>query len=321
MSKQTDSDSKKNTLLILCIVALTIVMALTLLIPDSAPKLTDGSDHTTTTNTMKKAPATRSNTIAKAWQWDSTATNGNPSSTPIETPPDQTSEHPFTQASVYEALQAVKLDQNGDVVLDDDALIALNAALENNMPMLDDDALAELQSIIKSGLPGKAGEQTAQIVADYYQYLGARNEFNALYETTNAGEQDIETYEAQYNELLALRELYLGSEAANKLFAATDANSQYMFDSMKLENNTSLSEEEKLQEQAKISERHANDSSKVSNWNHRYRTFSDEKQFILDSSVSEGEKHAQITELMHKHFSAEELESVQHLDLDSLNEK
>ena len=268
--------------------------------------------------------STKISTIASAWQWEPSDVNedgsqiARPSSTNQKGQTMSSQTFPFTQETVYQALHAVKLDENGDLILDDDALIALDATLEHSQLKLDDEALAELQSLIRKGLPGHAGEQTAQIVADYYKYLGAKSEFNSLYETTNGPDQTIEGYETQYNELLSLRELYLGSDVAKQLFATSNANSEYMFQSMKIEANPSLSEEEKKQAQAKNIERHADMTTSVNNWNERYHAFLKDKQYVIDSSISEVEKRNQLITLMHEHFSYEELEDVSHLQLDSL---
>jgi lipase chaperone LimK len=282
---------------------------------------------TVVTNTTKIIPEDNSanpNTIASAWQWEKVSDNENmvakteaPTSSQAKQS-DATATFPFTDESVYKALHDVKLDDNGDIILDDDALIALNNALDHSEVKLDAEALQALQDLIRKGLPGNAGEQTAQIVADFYQYLGAKNEFNSLYETNRNADETIESYETEYNELLALRQLYLSTEVADQLFAVSNANSRYMFDSMKLEADASLSGEEKKQEQDKIVQRHVESSTNVNNWNERYQAFLDDKQYIINSSVSDDEKRDQLTGLMHQHFSHEELEYVSHLQLDSL---
>ena len=119
-------------------------------------------------------------------------------------------------------------------------------------------------------------------------------------------EQDIDT------------RVYLGAEIADHLFKTANANARYMFDSMKLEANTDLSEAEKKQQQAQIIERHAEKSINVNNWNDRFQAFSGDKQNILNSSISDDEKRDQLTALMHQHFNYEELDYVHHLKLDSL---
>jgi len=288
------------------------------------PTLVNPSSLTHTTETIKVNVPSKENTIATAWQWEILPANESHNQQ-AETrnknehsQADTASSLPFTQESIYTALHAVKLNEDGDIIIDHDALNALNAALDPSKLKLDDEALEELQDLIRTGLPGIAGEQTAQIVADYYQYLGAKSDFNTLYETRNNTDRDIDNYEMQYNELLALRALYLGAEVADQLFATANANSRYMFDSMKLEADTSLNEAEKKQQQAEIIERHAAQTINVNNWNERYRAFSVDKQNIVNSSLSDDAKRDQVTSLMHQHFSHEELELVSYLDLDSL---
>lgn len=259
------------------------------------------------------------NTIATAWEWEDEH-NQKRMETPSLKKIEQANTNtlfPFTEQSVFKALHAVKLDENGDVIIDNDALIALDLALNHSHLNLDPETLEELQSVIKKRLPGNTGEQIAQIVTDYYQYLGAKNEFNALYESRHNADQTIVDYETQYNELLSLRELYFSAEVAGPLFKTANANAQYMFDIMKLEANTYLSEEEKKLQQAEIIERHTENTVNVDNWNERFQTFSENKEIILRSSLSDDQKHDQITDLILQHFSFQEVDKLSHLELNS----
>lgn len=312
---------KKNTLYALAVLAGVIVITL-IILPDSEPQLIENTAASKPIEADVVINTPKTNTIASIWQWEVETINANnaqeTTATSGEQVNDMSSQFPFTQESVFKALHAVKLDSNNDIILDDDALIALNNTLDFSEVKLDGEAIEKLKDLIRKGLPGDAGEETAQIVGDYYQFLGAKNEFNALYETKGVEGQSIEDYEAQYNELISLRELYLGTEVSEKLFASSNANSRYMFESMKLEANDSLSDEEKKQAQAKIVERHAEDSINVNNWNERYQAFLNDKQYIVNSSIGDNEKRIQLRALMHEHFSHEELEYVSHLQLDSL---
>ncbi len=315
------SPMKKNTLYALAVLAGVIVITL-IILPDSEPQLIENTAASKPIDADVVINTPKTNTIASIWQWEVETINANnaqeTTATSGEQVNDMSSQFPFTQESVFKALHAVKLDSNNDIILDDDALIALNNTLDFSEVKLDGEAIEKLKDLIRKGLPGDAGEQTAQIVGDYYQFLGAKNEFNALYETKDVEGQSIEDYEAQYNELISLRELYLGADVSEKLFASSNANSRYMFESMKLEANDSLSDEEKKQAQAKIVERHAEDSINVNNWNERYQAFLNDKQYIVNSSIGDNEKRIQLRALMHEHFSHEELEYVSHLQLDSL---
>jgi lipase chaperone LimK len=252
---------------------------------------------------------TNDKTIATAWQWES-PTNTNK----------EISSSTFSEQAVYSALQRVRLDSQNNVIVDHEALIALNATLDDSRLQLDEQALSELQLIIKQGLPGNAGDDVAKIVTDYYHYLEASKEFNALYETEPSTSQAIETtteeHEENYRELITLRELYLGSDTSSKLFSTSDANANYMFDMLKIEQATNLSDEEKQQQRTEIMERHTEQTINVSNWDERHGAFLAAKQNIITASISDEEKKTQITELMHQHFNSEELANVSHLQLD-----
>ncbi len=321
MDNSENSSTKRNAIYTLVILVVGLVIALLLFQePDAevAHEVEAAPSQTSLAETLLKQ-----DTIANAWQWEADAESP---ALGLENEELGSQEHnynaasglPFTQESVYQALRAVKIDAAGSIILDDDALNALNIALDHDEMQLDSEAIGELQTIIKNGLPGLAGEQIAHIVADYYQYLGAKSEFNSVYEPTNGEGQYIENYESQYEELSSLRELYLGSEVSSKLFAVSDANARYMFETKKLEADTSLSEEEKKEEQAKLVARHAEETINVNDWKERYQAFLEEKQYIVNASISDDEKLAQIAELINQHFSDEEQEKVSHLQLDSL---
>jgi lipase chaperone LimK len=321
MAKSKNSSTKRNAIYTLVLLAGALVIAL-FLFQEPDVQVADEVGVEPVQPALAENPL-KEDTIANAWQWEADAEDSALELEDQELDAEEddykaTSDLPFTEESVYQALQAVKIDSAGSIILDDDALNALNTALDHDEMQLDSEAIGELQTIIKNGLPGAAGEQTAQIVADYYQYLGAKNEFNEVYEPTNDESQYIENYESQYEELTSLRELYLGSEVSSKLFAISDANARYMFETKKLEANTSLSEEEKKQEQAKLVARHAEETTNVNDWKERYQAFLNEKQYIVNAAISDDEKLVQITELMNEHFSSEEQERVSHLQLDAL---
>jgi hypothetical protein len=254
-------------------------------------------------------------TIATAWQWEESSN----ATTDTDTNEEQSSAV-FSEESVYNALQRVRLDNQGNIIIDNETLIALDETLDGSHLQLDGQALSDLQMIIKQGLPGKAGDDVAKIVGDYYQLLGATKEFNAVYETDPSTEQvvenTIEQHQENYRELIALRELYMGTDLASQLFSTSNANANYMFDMHKIEQDTELSDDEKQKLRAEITDRHTEQTINVSNWNARHNAFLVAKQNILMALISDEEKQGQLTELMHQHFNSKELAHVRHLHLD-----
>ena len=178
--------------------------------------------------------------VEDAWQWQDEAEN-------ITQQDLSASDELFTRKSIHDALKAVEIDEYGDLVLDNNALFALDEALERIHNQLDKQALQKLIELIKEALPGKVGEQTAQLVENYHSFLGAQAEFNQLHEYSNNGPQTLATIEQDrglYSELQTLRELHLGSETSDRLFAEADAGAQFMFDMMSLDLNATLTPEQ-----------------------------------------------------------------------------
>jgi hypothetical protein len=311
----------KNPFILIAIGACIIAIALFVLgdnskdikiVSSEASKSSSIYDDSQTDQTIKPA------TIATQWQWSKV---NQQAEQPVAN--EVNNKLPFTAKFVYEALKAVKLDEDGNVIHDHDALLSLDEALLRIQNKLDAESLEILQGIIKDGLPGKAGEQTAKIVGDYYYFLEAKDEFSETSEalidsSIRETSQAIENDELLYAELQALRDAHLGTDVSNGLFRVSDASAQYMFDSMKLDFNQDLTEEEKEQKRGEIEERHIQGSVNVSNWPARYGAFQDAKQKILSALLEPEEKQRQVIELLQSYFSSEELKRIQYLNLDEL---
>lgn len=252
-------------------------------------------------------------TIATEWQWE-TFPNSRPGARDQDVAPSE-STAPFDVTVIYEALQLVRVDENDDVVLDDTALKALNETLDYSDIALNAAELEELQELIRIGLPGKAGEQTARVVGDYYRFLGAKEEFEAVYEV-----QGDRHHESEYEELVSLRELYLGREVAQQLFAEEDKDARYMLAAMQLEADDSLTQEERSRQIRELAAQRdqTNDSP---NWDRRYAAFEQQKQYIVDAGLSETEQAKQIEQLLAEHFSGEELATAKALETESPDDK
>jgi lipase chaperone LimK len=226
----------------------------------------------------------------------------------------------FAPSSIYQSLQAVKVDEEGKLILDHDAFLALDEALARIYDRLDASSLAQLQALIKAALPGITGEQTAELVADYYRFLGAKAVFSSELEPTveNATDtvEQIDDNQQLYQELKALRELHLGTEAATELFRVSDAAAEYMFESMKLGLDNSLSDEQKAQVYQALQDKQIRDSLNIENWDNRFATYNIAKSDILNSGLSQQAKEAQVQALIAEHFSASEVQKMQYFGLD-----
>ena len=194
-------------------------------------------------------------TIASEWQWQELGADDE-----SNLDHDRESSMPFTRQSVHDALQEVRVDENGDIVLDHLALVSLDEALERIYNLLDGESLLELQNIIESALPGKVGQQTALLVGNYKGFLDAKDEFSQIHRdsavNTNQSVGSLSNDQALYKELQDLREIHLGSDASNKLFKISNANAEFMFESMKLGLDNTLSDEERTKRHSELAKRH-----------------------------------------------------------------
>jgi lipase chaperone LimK len=260
------------------------------------------------------------NTVASAWKWQDDKSSPAVASINKEQTDNET--YNFTEESVYKALYHVRIDDDNNIIIDNETLTALNNTLDDERLNLDAESILKLQMFIKKGLPGNAGEDVAKIVGGYYQYLEAAREFNSVYEgdpeVTVDNNESLEQQINNYQELSSLRHLYLDTDIATKLFSQYDANANYMFEVLKIQNDDSLTDEEKQKISSEIALQHSGQGININNWNTRYQDFLAAKQNIMTVSISDDEKQAQLTELMYQHFSREELNNVRHLQLDKL---
>ncbi|WP_334015427.1 hypothetical protein [Alteromonas sp. S167] len=226
---------------------------------------------------------------------------------------------PFTKEQVFMALQAVKVDANGDVVLDHATLIALDEALERIHAKLSPSDLQALKHLIMDALPGKVGEQVALLVENYTEFLGAKEIFSstqeALVEPSLETQENIDDNEQLYNELKTLRELHLGENTANSLFSVTDASAAYMFDAMKLSLDTTLSEQEIAAAQQELQDKQIRDALSIDDWDARYDRFLDEWSTVKRSSLSEAAQQQEFKALLAAHFTALEREKMAYFGL------
>jgi len=258
-----------STKLILFISALIALLALFVFIlkPNSNHEQNNETSNkpmevtSTNTNATDSAQAVQASTqsvnesIANKWQWQE-GTERTTIDAQIIRDYEQNGTL-FTADSVYAALEAVEVDENGDLVLDSKALFALDEALERIHNQLDSQSLLELQNLIKEALPGKLGEQVAQLVGDYNRFLGAQAEFNQIHQysaTDSPTLASVENDRNLYGDLQSLRAAHLGTDTAERLFQQNDAGARFMFDMMALDLNTSLTPAEREQRRREIQE-------------------------------------------------------------------
>ncbi len=198
---------------------------------------------------------TDKNTVAHTWQRDNISSenggSGNEKQQADQSPQDLSSsnveELPYDVVLIDDILQQIRLDQNGKVLVDRAARKALDEAYLKLGADVGSFEISQLQDLIRVGWPGTAGEQMAEIFAQYYDYRLAEEDF--LAETQEVTAEDAEK---NYEQLVQMRRSYLGHEVAEKLYVEEEIQSRHMFASMSILRDSSLSEEQKRQGQAQL---------------------------------------------------------------------
>lgn len=244
--------NKKISIIAVLLIAVTIA-AFVVLKPTTSK---DASSANVKPTSEPVAKANQNQTIETQWQWQKVEKQMNEERIEHE----EGESLPFTPQSVHDALYAVKIDDNGDIILDADALISLDEALERIHNQLDAESVLKLQDLIRDALPGKVGTQTADIVSDYNDFLKAKEQFSLLHENTVYvdGVESVATVERDqslYGELQALREVHLGQQVTENLFREHDANADFMFEIMKLNLDDSLTPDVKEQRRQEVEAR------------------------------------------------------------------
>jgi lipase chaperone LimK len=266
--------------------------------------------------TSRTAAQSSERTIADIWVRE-------PSQPQVVTQPSQPlpQDAPVDAAGIRDALRDVRVDEDGNVIVDHRALAALQEGFAS-LGQLDASQLASVQEIIRSGLPPPAGDQAATIVGNYYQYQLAARTMN-----DSATGSDLDASQTQLDRLVALRHSYFGAETAEKLFGDEQAYSRFMLASMRIESDASLSPPEKQQRQSELVETlperlvreapsgpaettpDSTPSTDRGDWASRYAEFERQKQAILQAGLTEEEKNTQVDRLLHEHFASDEIES------------
>ncbi len=222
--------------------------------------------------------------------------------------------HHLNRKKIEQNLHNIKLDENGDVLLDNEALHALRKAFDHGDLELDNEAMNRLQNIIYDSLPSDVAQQTAKVVKDFHDYSVALKQRSHDW----GRPQNIEERIALLDEQAELQKLFLGEETAGLLFSVENDSTRQMLEGMNIAVDDSLSRQEKNEKLDELFQRYANATPNIMNWDSRYDQFQAEKQAIMNAGLSAQEKESQIQALYQHSFSASERALLVNRDLNQI---
>lgn len=159
---------------------------------------------------------------------------------------------PFDLERLQQALSRIAIDDNGELVLDEVALMSLERAFTELGTNPDADSLGRLQLYVEAGLAGDTGRQAARIVGDYFRYRRAEGDFEAT--QASNGEDSELTPRQRLEALTELRRKHLGPDVANRLYGGQEAHERYLLALEAVNTDSELSPARKREERAALRE-------------------------------------------------------------------
>ena len=218
-------------------------------------------------------------------------------------------------ATIEEQLLKIKVDENGDVILDRDANNRIASGFQNVPLPLSPELIADLQQTISKSLPSPLGSQVAEIISGYHDYLVAvKNESDLL-----GPPQSIEEQKQRLQQRIELQTLILGESNAYKLFAQENADQLYMLEGMQVATNQELSPEQRNFMLTELERQRQQMKPAINNWDSRYEQFERNREAIEDAALSSGDKTQQIRSLYRQSFDMAERAQIEEMGAVSLN--
>ena len=151
----------------------------------------------------------------------------------------------------YSLLQAllneIKFDEHNHLLLTDETRLQLDTAVALIGFERGAYELSQLNNAINAYLPDVKGQQVNDLLTRYFQYKVAEYDFLQAREATS-----IEDSENNYSALRTMRKSYLGDGVATQLFSQEEAYMEYTMAVMALDQDSTLSVNEREQRMAKL---------------------------------------------------------------------
>ncbi|BES72376.1 hypothetical protein RE428_33940 [Marinobacter nanhaiticus D15-8W] len=164
----------------------------------------------------------------------------------------QTEQDPvFKLDDIATALSRIKLDDDGQILVDRQVRTVLEAAFMQPKTPVDETRFEELKTLIAGGLDGEAGQQAAAMAERFYRYSNAYREVADTFGHHGA----LQNVEADFEQLSRLRRTYLGDELSDSLYGEEEALMRYTLQSMRIQTDGKLSPEQKQVQQEQLRKR------------------------------------------------------------------
>lgn len=181
-------------------------------------------------------------TLGSAWNAKAIATADTPTSLTENNEQDFIDrQFSFDVNFMYEKLKQIELDEVGHIRLNDMTCRALEEGLEATGLLLTDYDLEALKETFQTSLPGALGDEAAELVVNFYNYLRAKEQVLGG-DSMPASIDGMKEYHAMLSDL---RVATLGADRAKRLFGKSENDMSFMLESMALNQVKDLTIEER----------------------------------------------------------------------------
>lgn len=195
-------------------------------------------------------PAETQATLGSQWQSApplSQSTGDGPQAPKTDSTPHGNDETPVDLEALQHALALIAIDEHGQLVLDEVALVSLRRAFDEFGEAASEQSRQQLLLYIEAGLAGVTGRQAAAILDDYFSYREARRALEAHWQRHGSPDP-----KARLGALADLRRQHLGHTAATQLFGGEEAHQRYLLALTDLRQNPDLSTAERQAAEARL---------------------------------------------------------------------
>ena len=157
----------------------------------------------------------------------------------------------FDYELTEQTLLAIKTNKTGDLILNANTAKQLKKAISNLPSNMTTKELQRIELLASKGLAENTGRQLSTLLIRYYHFQHA---LNSVLSTSNS-QKNNQNKEFSFKQTILLEERYFGKQVSKQLFGQKNALNQYLYARKRINENTTLSREEKIHQLSSLQER------------------------------------------------------------------
>jgi hypothetical protein len=147
----------------------------------------------------------------------------------------------FDYEATEQALLAIKANEVGDLILNANTAKILKKAVSKLPSKMNTAELQRVEFLVAEGLPGKAGQQLATVMTNFYHFKQATDIADA---STNA-KQNKQSKALSFQQSILRQKRYLGEHTSKQLFGKKNALNNYLYARKRINEDTNLNQVQK----------------------------------------------------------------------------